>query len=343
VRVGLFDHPLFREHDAGPGHPERPERLDAIRDGLRAAGLEAPLRLLEPRPAADVDLLRVHSAAHLEHVAQSEGRRLRFDADTEAGPRSHEAARLAAGGAVEALGRVLEGDLDRAFCLARPPGHHAEPGRAMGFCLFNNVAVAAAHALARGLERVLVVDFDVHHGNGTQHAFWEDPRVLYVSSHAWPFYPGTGGLDEVGEGAGAGYTLNLPMPMGLGDAEYAAIYREIVVPAARRFDPQLVLVSAGFDAWDGDPLAGMRVGEQGFAAVATACLETAAGSARGRAVFVLEGGYSLEGLARGSRAVVSCMLGNSETQPPREAVQDARLAALLAAYRRQHGAFWRLA
>jgi len=343
VRVGLFDHPLFREHDAGPGHPDGPARLDAIREGLRAAGLEARLRLWSPAPALDDDLLRVHSADHLALVARSEGRRLRLDADTETGPRSHEAARLAVGGVVEAVDRVLDGDLERAFCLARPPGHHAEAGRAMGFCLFNNVAVAAAHALAQGLERVLVVDFDVHHGNGTQQAFWDDPRVLYVSSHAWPFYPGTGGLEETGAGAGAGWTLNLPMPMGLGDAEYAAVYREIVAPAARRFDAQLVLVSAGFDAWDGDPLAGMRVREQGFAAVATACLEAAAGSARGRAVFVLEGGYSLAGLARGSQAVVSCLLGDSHPQPPPEAAHDARLTALLAAYRRQHGAFWRLA
>jgi acetoin utilization deacetylase AcuC-like enzyme len=174
-------------------------------------------------------------------------------------------------------------------------------------------------------------------------AFWDDPRVLYISSHAWPFYPGTGALHDTGDGAGAGYTLNLPMPMGLGDTEYAAVYRQIVVPAARRFDPQLVLVSAGFDAWDGDPLAGMRVFEPGFAAIATACLEAAAGSAHGRAVLVLEGGYSLEGLARGSAAVVSCLLGDVVAQPPVGAAPDARLAALLAAYRRQHGAFWRLA
>jgi acetoin utilization deacetylase AcuC-like enzyme len=338
-RVGLYDDPLFREHDSGPGHPERPERLDAIRAGLRAAGLERELRLLAPRAAGLDELARVHAGAHVERVAATRGRGARFDADTQAGPRSYEAAVKAAGGALDAVERVLGGDLRRAYCLARPPGHHAEAGRAMGFCLFNNVAVAAAHALARGLTRVLIVDFDVHHGNGTQALFYDDPRVLYVSSHAWPFYPGTGAVDELGEGAGAGFTLNLPLPMGLGDAEYTALYREIVAPVTRAFDPELVLVSAGFDAYRDDPLAGMRLTAAGYAELTRVCLEAAEGAAGGRAVFLLEGGYSLEGLALGSQAIVEGLLERA-TPRPRVTEPLPRAEALVAVFRRAFAPHW---
>lgn len=277
----------------------------------------------------------MHTREHIRHVAEGEGRTQRFDADTQAGPQSPAAARLAAGAALGAVERVLDGEWDRAFCLARPPGHHAERERAMGFCLFNNVAVAAAHALHSGLKRVLVVDFDIHHGNGTQNAFWDDPRVLYVSSHAYPFYPGTGGLEERGEGAGRGYTVNLPMPLGLGDAEYLRSYREIVAPAAQRFDPELLLVSAGFDALRGDPLGGMRLTPEGLAELSRVCLSSAAGCAR--AVFVLEGGYSLENLEAGSAAVVAALLDQPAAASPAAPPRDPRFDALLDAYRGAHG------
>src|SRR5437867_1464999 len=254
-RVLLYDDPVFREHDGGPGHPERPERLEALRRGLRDAGLEARLDVVAPREATGAELRRVHTEAHVARVAATAGRTVRFDADTQAGPRSYAAALKAAGAAVEAVDHVLAGEADRAFCAVRPPGHHAEADRAMGFCLFNNVAVAAAHALGGGLERVMVVDWDVHHGNGTQAMFYEDPRVLYLSSHEFPFYPGTGALYEVGEGRGRGFTVNLPMPAGLGDTEYARVYREIVEPVGRAFDPQLLLVCVGLDPDVNDPLA----------------------------------------------------------------------------------------
>jgi acetoin utilization deacetylase AcuC-like enzyme len=208
----------------------------------------------------------------------------------------------------------------------------------MGFCLFNNVAVAAAHALARGLERVLVIDFDVHHGNGTQHIFDRDRRVLYVSSHAWPFYPGTGALQEVGDEHARGFTVNLPMPMGCGDAEYAHLYREIVVPIGRAFDPELVLVSAGFDAYKDDPLAGMRLTAAGYGELAAACLETAKAAAGGRAVFVVEGGYDTEGLATGAAAVVERMLG--QDQPAVTAPCARSFADLVASQRRFLAAWW---
>ena len=338
MRVGLYDDPVFREHDAGPGHPERPERLDALRRGLRDGGLEDALRLIAPRPATDAELLRVHTEAHVRLVASTEGRTVRFDPDTRASPLSHTAALRAAGAVVDAVDSVLDGTLDRAFCAVRPPGHHAEAERAMGFCLFNNVAVAAAHARARGLSRVAIVDFDVHHGNGTQGLFYRDPRVLYVSTHAYPFYPGTGALAEVGEGRGRGFTVNLPLPAGAGDHEYARVYREVVLPVARAFDPELVLVSAGFDPHEGCPIAPMRVTERGFAELARVCVEIAAGAAGGRAVFALEGGYNLEGIAQSAAAVLRVMLGRAPEPEPWPAA--GRLDALLDAYREVLSPYW---
>ncbi|HEX6737321.1 MAG TPA: histone deacetylase [Vicinamibacteria bacterium] len=338
MRVGLYDDPLFREHDAGEGHPERPARLDALRHGLKEAGLEQRMRLVPARPATPEELRRVHTPAHLERVESTRGRTVRFDPDTQAGPRSAEAAALAAGAVVDAVDRVLDGDLDRALCLVRPPGHHAEPERAMGFCLYNNVAVAAAHALDRGLSRVAIVDIDVHHGNGTQDMFYDDPRVLYISSHAFPYYPGTGGLNETGRGAGRGFTVNLPMPAGLGDGEYARVYREIVAPVGRAFDPELVLVSTGFDAHANDPLADMHLSDRGYRELADVCLALAGGAAGGRAVFALEGGYDLRALA-GSIAQVGRALLGEEAEPlpwPSRGPVDP----LVEAYRGQLRPFW---
>jgi acetoin utilization deacetylase AcuC-like enzyme len=337
-RVALYDDPVFREHDAGAEHPERPERLDALRTGLEERGLLHRLRPLPPRPASTKELLRVHTEDHVSFVASTKGRMVRIDADTQASPRSFEAALLAAGAVVDAVDRVLDGEIDRAFCAVRPPGHHAEADRAMGFCLFNNVAVAAAQALARDLRRVAIVDFDVHHGNGTQAIFYEDPRVLYVSSHQYPFYPGTGSLEETGEGRGRGFTVNLPLPAGCGDREYAQLYRQVVEPVLKAFDPELVLVSAGFDPHRDDPLAGMQLTERGFAELAQVCLEGAKGAGRSRAVFALEGGYDLQGIARSAADVVGLLLGEAHepiTEPGRP-----RLEPLLTAYRRELSIHW---
>ena len=338
LRVGLYDDPIFRKHDAGEGHPERPDRLEAVRRGIWQAGLEPQLQILTPRPATSAELLRVHTAGHLALVASTEGRQYRFDPDTQAGPQSYEAALLAAGAVVDAVDRVMGGTLDRAFCAVRPPGHHALPDRAMGFCLFGNVAIAAAHALARGLERVLIVDFDVHHGNGTQAMFYGDKRVLYVSSHAWPFYPGTGGLDEVGEGEARGFTVNLPLPGAMGDREYASVYRQIVEPIGRAYDPELVLVSAGFDAHRGDPLAGMDLTAAGYAELMDVCVEMASGAGRGRVVAVLEGGYGLPALAQSAAAVVRVLLGERPT--PLVPSPAGPLLEMIGGYRRALQPFW---
>jgi acetoin utilization deacetylase AcuC-like enzyme len=337
LKVGLYDDPVFLEHDAGPGHPERPERLIALREGIRREGLEPRLDLVAPRDATREELLRVHTAGHLASVAATAGRTQRFDPDTQAGPHSYAAALKAAGAVTDAVERVLDGRLERAFCLVRPPGHHAEADRAMGFCLFNNVAVAAAAALAGGLSRIAVIDFDVHHGNGTQHMFESDRRVLYVSSHAYPFYPGTGSLREMGVDEGRGFTVNLPLPAGMGDGEYARIYREVVEPIGRAFDPELVLVSAGFDAFGGDPLAPMALTAGGYSELAAVCLATATGTARGRAVFVLEGGYDLRGLAGSGAMVTRALLGD----PPVKVTPTGKaIDPLIAEYRRAFAPFW---
>jgi acetoin utilization deacetylase AcuC-like enzyme len=337
-RVAFYDDPAYREHDSGPGHPERPERLEALVGGLRKEGLLERLIVLRPRPAASAELLRVHTREHVARVAASEGRTVRFDPDTQAGPRSYRAALLAAGAVVDAVDRLLDGEIDRAFCAVRPPGHHATADRAMGFCLFNNVAVAAAHALHRGLKRVMVIDFDVHHGNGTQDIFYADPRVLYLSSHAFPFYPGTGALDEVGEGPGRGFTVNLPMPESSGDQAYARIYRTVVEPIGRAFDPQLVLVSAGFDAHRGDPLAGMELTREGYAELTDVCLAIASGSAKGRLVAALEGGYNLEAIAGSGAAVAGGFLGRAH--PPLEWPASGRIDPLIEAYRAMFAPWW---
>jgi acetoin utilization deacetylase AcuC-like enzyme len=337
-RVLFYDDPLFREHDAGPGHPERPERLDAVRRGLRDSGLEPQLIATPPRPATTEELLRVHTEAHVAEIAATHGRRFQFDPDTAAGPRSYDAALLAAGAVVDAVDRVLSGEAERAFCAVRPPGHHACAGRAMGFCLFNNVAVGAAHALHRGAKRVLIVDFDVHHGNGTQEIFYEDPRVLYISSHAYPFYPGTGALDEMGEGRGVGYTVNLPLPNGTGDRQYARLYRDLVAPIGAAFAPELVLVSVGFDPHALDPLAGMTLTERGFAELTDVCLWIADATCDGRAVFVLEGGYDTNAIAASSAAVAGRLL--SDDHEPVTPAAGGRFEDELALMKRDLARHW---
>ena len=339
MRTGIVTDDRFLAHETGAGHPERPDRLRAI--GRMLAGSVGPNRIVVPARAATVgELSRVHLPEHVERVAATARLpRFAFDADTPVSAQSFEAARLAAGGVLALTDEVVAGRIDNGFAFVRPPGHHAERDRAMGFCLFNNVAIAAAHLrAAHGLERVLVVDWDVHHGNGTQHAFYRDPSVLFISSHQYPFYPGTGAATEVGSGEGEGFTLNLPFPAGYGDGQYVAAFLEIVEPVARRFAPQFILVSAGFDAHRRDPLAGMEVSEAGFGALARILLRTARDVCSGRLVAVLEGGYDLEGLARSAGAVLSEMAGGSLDEPvsPAGGGADVRLPIDIARH------YWRI-
>src|SRR3954468_1430108 len=251
-------------HDPGPGHPERPERLLAILANLRARPIPGT-RWAPPTPAPREALERVHTRAYVDSILRLRGQSADLDPDTSVSPGSVDAALLAAGSAIDAVDAVMTGPAASAFALVRPPGHHAEPARAMGFCFFNNIAIAAAHARARhGCRRVLIIDWDVHHGNGTQAAFYSDSSVLFVSFHQFPLYPGTGAPRELGPGPGLGYTINLPMPAGMGDGDYAAIFDLVVSPIADACAPDLVLVSAGFDAHRADPLGEMRLTELGF-------------------------------------------------------------------------------
>jgi acetoin utilization deacetylase AcuC-like enzyme len=315
--TGLYFHPRCLEHDTGPGHPERPARLAAIAARLRSEGLWSAVDAREPPAAAAADLERVHSARYLRALpARCALGPDALDSDTTVSPASFGVATLAAGAAVEACRNVLAGTWANAFCAVRPPGHHAEHDRAMGFCLLNNVAVAASWLLSEGgLERVAILDWDVHHGNGTQHLYESSPRIFYASLHQWPLYPGTGAASERGTGAGLGTTLNCPMDPGTGDREWLAALEGTVLPALEAFRPDFVLVSAGFDAHKADPLAGIELSEQGFAALSRAILALAERTAGGRLVSLLEGGYDLEALAASVETHVGELVRAAEGRP----------------------------
>ena len=333
MSVSLLLDPIFLEHHAPSGHPECPERLAAARDALEAAGVPARADRVAVRPASDEELARVHRGGYLDDlVRELPGQHGYLDPDTFFSPHSWEAARKAAGAAAEAALRAMSGQQARGLVLVRPPGHHAEAGRAMGFCLINNVAVAAAAARAAGAARVAIVDWDVHHGNGTQHIFESDPDVLYVSTHQWPFYPGTGAAREIGKGAGVGATLNVPLPAGSGDREYGAVFAHLIVPALRAFKPDLILVSAGYDAHRQDPLGGMRVTTAGYRAMAEALRRVAREVCGDRLVVVLEGGYDLDALSTSIVATAEVLLAK---EIPRQAETPAAAPPVVAEVRQK--------
>ena len=307
-RVGVIQDSRYREHSAPERHPERPDRLVAVEEAI--AGRAESLSHLAPRQAGDEEILRIHQRAHLESISAAVKRApTQLDPDTYVSPRSLEVARLAAGGSIDLARAVARGDLTAGLAAVRPPGHHAEAHRAMGFCLFNNVAIAAAALRAEdGVERILIFDWDVHHGNGTQRSFEEDPNLLYFSTHQYPFYPGTGGFDEAGSGRGEGATVNVPLPAGCNDEAYLGVLQRILVPLALAFRPEILLVSAGFDAHRDDPLGGMRITEEGFAAMASIVRSLADEVCGGRLAYFLEGGYSASGLLQGTGAVLDASL-----------------------------------
>jgi len=308
--VGFVWHDRCLLHDNGPGHPERPQRLTAIRDHLERRGVLARLLVLTPEPAPLEALARVHDEAYVEALRRVCARApVRLDPDTGVSEGSWAAALLSAGGGIAAVDAVIAGRARSAFVCTRPPGHHAERDRAMGFCLFNNIAVAARHAQDRhGVERVAIVDWDVHHGNGTQHMFEDDDTILYISTHEWPFYPGTGARGERGHGRGIGTTINLPLPAGSGDDEYERLFETVVLPAIESFEPGLLLISAGFDAHEADPLAGMALTTGGYATLTTLLRDAARRLCEGRIVSMLEGGYDLGALAASVEAHLRALM-----------------------------------
>ena len=330
----------FEEHVTPPGHPERVERAHVM--SAVAKAFDQSATVLSPRPATRDELERVHDASYLDRIEALTGRAAMLDADTFTSPESVEIALLAAGATVQAAELAIK-QKTITFAFVRPPGHHAERDQAMGFCLYNNVAVAAAYALACGLDKVAVVDIDVHHGNGTQRIFYNEPRVLYISSHQFPFYPGTGAADETGAGAGDGFTVNIPLEAGATDADYDLAYRAVALPVLEQFAPQLTLVSAGYDAHEADPLASMRMSAAGYARLLARVRASAAKT--GALALTTEGGYELQALReclQSSLAVLDADHVGFANEEPFRAQPTPRGDRAVSAARAALASFWRL-
>jgi acetoin utilization deacetylase AcuC-like enzyme len=327
----------YAEHDTG-AHPEGADRCATVIDHLKGTDLWSRIAMVKPEPATVRDVLLIHTQAHVDRVrAAAESGGAWLDPDTHVSRRSFEVALLSAGGAVTATELWSRGLVS--FALIRPPGHHATSGQAMGFCLFNNIAIAAARLLARGLERVAIVDWDVHHGNGTQAAFYAEPRVLFCSLHQWPLYPGSGSFTESGEGDAMGHIVNVPLPAGSGDGDYLAVFDELVLPILGQFAPRALLVSAGMDVHGRDPLGGMLVTEAGVGAMALRLLRVAQRCCDGRLAFILEGGYDRLATASGVEAVLRAVLDEQAEEPPPGA---PRAGPAIARARQTQAAFWTL-
>lgn len=309
-QVGFVFDRAFLQHDTGEGHPERAERLRYLIESLEKTGLLTDLNHIAVTPASVEAVEWVHPRSHIEHVQNACKKGLfLLDSDTVVSKASFDIALLAAGGLINACDSVMKGECQHAFCAVRPPGHHAEPTRAMGFCLFNNVAIAARYLQKKhAVEKVCIIDWDVHHGNGTQAVFYDDPTVFYISTHQHPLYPGTGRVEETGMGEGEGASLNFPMPPGQGDREYLKIFEGEIASAVRNFGPDFLLISAGFDAHRDDPLANMELSANGFYELTRIVCALADECCEGRLVSVLEGGYNLQALAQSVEQHLKMML-----------------------------------
>jgi len=306
---------IFLEHNAGTGHIESPGRLEIIYEGLAPFESLACFDFPAFEPAAKEILEMVHSEAHIDRLAGSAGSALSLDADTGTSARSYEAACMAAGAVVKGAEMLSRGEVANVFALVRPPGHHAETDRAMGFCLFNNVAIAAAYAINElGYKRIMIVDWDLHHGNGSQRSFYATDKVLYFSTHMYPYYPGTGALYEIGSGSGKGYNVNVPLSRGMNDKAYAAVFNQVLAPIARQYQPEMIMISAGYDIHHGDPLGTMVTTEVGFAYLTRVLKQLSEELCDGRLLLTLEGGYNLEGLRDGVLATLGEMTGTSFLQ-----------------------------
>ncbi len=347
-KTGVIRHQLYLEHRTGILHPESPQRLQSIYNMLDNKDFGDTLVDIEPRYATLEELLWIHDPRYVDRILDSaEKARVRFDPDTVTSPMTYKAAWLAAGGVMEAVRGILAGEVRNVFALVRPPGHHAERDQAMGFCIFNNEAIGAKYALkAHRLTRVLIVDWDLHHGNGIQHIFYDDPHVLYFSVHRGHFYPWSGGVQEVGEGKGEGYTVNVPLEIGCSDADYANIFRHLLSPIAQQYEPELILVSAGFDIHHSDPIGSMSVTKEGFARMTAILMEMAATICGGRLILVLEGGYNLRALRDSVEMVLWELIGNSminkEEMQQVEEAQYRGIAEIIQRVKEVHSHYWDL-
>ncbi|MBN2438368.1 MAG: histone deacetylase [Deltaproteobacteria bacterium] len=346
--TGIVKDGRYLGHGSGFAHPETPERLVSIYEMLDNPDMAWKFVWIDARHATREELERVHRSSYIDFIAHTAGQAMTMlDPDTVATAETYDTARLAAGGVMNAIDSVVSGETDNAFALVRPPGHHAQAAEAAGFCIFNNIAIGARHALARwGMDRVLIVDWDLHHGNGTADTFYEERQVLYFSTHQFPGYPGTGNLAETGKGPGLGYTINVPLRPGADDAFYIRVFRELLCPVARAFRPEIILVSAGFDIYIGDPLGEMKVTPEGFACLTRILLDLADECCKGRLVLVLEGGYNVLGLTRSVRAVLLELLG--ETQVTEESLSgitadtDETCSRLIGKVKEKIGPFWKI-
>jgi acetoin utilization deacetylase AcuC-like enzyme len=339
-KLCLADDSLFDEHVSPPGHPERPERLAAARQGVVDSALGRSAQRLGARDASLDEMARVHTAEYLASLSATSGQVGHLDADTFYSPRSFDAARRATGAALALTDALLDGAMDFGFGLMRPPGHHARPAQSMGFCMINHVAVAARHALSRGARRVVILDWDVHHGNGTEEIFEASPEVLYISLHQSPQYPGTGAATDIGRAEGHGFNVNVPLSAGANNAAYAAAFERLVLPIIEQFAPDLTLVSAGYDAHHRDPLGGMELDGAGYAWMTRRLLETARRGPGHRIGFLLEGGYDLQALRESVGQTLTAL-----TEPARLddfGPPSARHATEIGAAMRSQRPFWRL-
>jgi len=343
--TGIVKDTRYMDHWMGDYHPECPQRLKVIYDMLEEPEMAGSFQEIPPRVADKKELLLVHSGYYIDTLAATSGIEYTYlDPDTQTCAASYDAAVLAAGGLCEAIFEVCAGNLKNAFALVRPPGHHAERAQAKGFCLFNNVAVGARYAQeSLGIGRILIVDWDLHHGNGTQHSFEEDPTILYFSTHQFPYYPGTGAYSEIGTGKGRGFTINVPLTIGYGDAEYLSLFHRILNPVAMEYKPELILVSAGFDIYIGDPLGGMNVTPQGFAAMTRSIMDIADQCCAGKLVLTLEGGYDLHGERDSVREVLKELAGLTKANPRdlMGSVMEEMVDSVVARVKSVHGQHWK--
>jgi acetoin utilization deacetylase AcuC-like enzyme len=343
--TGIVRDTRYMDHWMGDYHPECPQRLKVIYEMLEEPDMAGKFQEIPPRFAEKKELLFIHAGYYIDTLAATaEIEYTYLDPDTQTCAASYDAALLAAGGLCEAISKVCAGKLKNAFALVRPPGHHAERSQAKGFCLFNNVAVGARYAQeSLGIGRILIVDWDLHHGNGTQHSFEEDPTILYFSTHQYPYYPGTGSYSEIGTGKGQGFTVNVPLTIGYGDAEYLSIFQRVLKPIALQYKPELILVSAGFDIYIGDPLGGMNVTPGGFAAMTRAIMDIADQCCAGKVVLTLEGGYDLNGERDSVKEVLKELAGLNKTNPEdlTGSVMQEMVDSVVARVKSVHGRYWK--